>query len=272
MKEYPKAYQVDHKVTYRKENRSFHNKVLNLKGQPVSDFINQTMEQDSEKRFPDIPTAELKDYGKMKERLRIRLIRRKGNRALLEEVPHRIHPMGAETVYVKFEEKNGGAVWGMHVTHLLLEAWDISRDELFETALKNSQEKEGLLFHPLEKELDRLMGREQLGNEAADQNALYLLSNQSKRHGASVLLYPGVLELVYKKLGGDYYILPSSLHEVLVISKESDIPPGVLKSTVKAVNREEVCPEERLGNGIYEYRGESGTLKKYRNPEKEITH
>ena len=272
MKEYPKAYQVDHKVTYQKGDWSFHNEVLNLKGQPVSAIVSQNMELDPEKRFPDIPTAELKDYGKMKENLRIRMIRRKGNRALLEEVPYQIHPMGAETVYVKFEEKNGGAVWGMHVTHPFLEAWDISKDELFETALKNSQEKESVLFHPLEEELDRLMGREKQEKEAADQNALYLLSNQSKQHGASVLLYPGLLESIHKKLGGDYYILPSSVHEVLVISKASDIPPGVLKSTVKAVNREEGCPEEQLGNGIYEYQGGTGTLKKYRNLEKEITH
>ena len=63
MKEYPKAYQVDHKVTYQKGDWSFHNEVLNLKGQPVSAIVSQNMELDPEKRFPDIPTAELKDYG-----------------------------------------------------------------------------------------------------------------------------------------------------------------------------------------------------------------
>ena len=136
--------------------------------------------------------------------------------------------------------------------------------------MENSKEKDCVQFHPLEEELGRVMGRERTENEAADPNTLYILSNQSKQFGASVLLYPGVLESVRKKLGGDYFILPSSVHEVLVLSKESDIPPETLKSTVKTVNRREVRPEERLASEIYEYCGGSGILKKCRIQEREM--
>lgn len=320
MKEYPKEYLIEHKVTYQMGYKAFRNEILSqvqdglkekgdyicsstvqkngivqreglqirrrgkevstniyyddlyenyLKGQPLSEAVSQVVELEPEKRFPDITVTDLKDYRKMKERLRIRLISRKGNEGFLEEVPYQVHPMGVVSVYAKFEEKNGGAA-GMHITHLIRDVWGISEMELFETALENSQKKEEIQFHSLEEEMDHLMGRERTENEAPDPNRLYILSNHSKQFGASVLLYPGVLESVRKKLGGDYFILPSSVHEVLVLSKESDIPPEVLKSTVKTVNWREVRPKERLANEIYEYCGGSSILKKCRIQEREM--
>lgn len=273
MKEYPKEYLIEHKVTYQKGYKAFRNEILGQtqEGQPLSEFTSQVKEPDFQKKLPDIPISELKDYGKMKERLRIRLMGRKGIAVFLEEVPYQVHPMGVVTVYAKFEEKKDGIVMGMHITHLIRDVWGISEEVLFETALENSKEKDFVQFHPLEEEFVGVMGMERTKNEAADPNTLYILSNQSKQFGAAVLLYPGVLESVHKRLGGDYYILPSSVHEVLVLSKGSDIPPEVLKSTVKAVNRREIRPEERLANELYEYRGENGTLKRCHIPEKEMT-
>lgn len=272
MKEYPKKYLIEHKVTYQMGYKAFRNEILGQvqEGLTFPETASQVMELDSQKNLPDIPISEWKDYGKIKERLRIQLTSRKRNKAFLEEVPYRIHPMGAVTVYAKFEEKKDGTVMGMYITHLIREMWGISETELFQTALENSKEKDCVQFHPLEEELGRVMGRERTENEAPDPNRLYILSNQSKQFGASVLLYPGVLESVRKKLGGDYFILPSSVHEVLVLSKESDIPLEALKSTVKTVNRREVRPEDRLASEIYEYCGESGILKKCRIQEREM--
>ena len=272
MKKYPKEYLIEHKVTYQKGYKAFRNEILGQtrEGQPFSEITSQAKEPDPQKNLPDIPISELKDYGNMKERLRIRLMGRKGIAGFLEEVPYQVHPMGVVTVYAKFKEKKDGIVMGMHITHLIRDVWGISEAELFKTALENSQEKDCVQFHPLEEELGKVMERKSTENEAADPNTLYILSNQSKQFGASVLLYPGVLESVHKRLGGDYYILPSSLHEVLVLSKGSDIPPEVLKSTVKAVNRREVRPEERLANEVYEYRGKNGILKRCHIQEREM--
>lgn len=272
MKEYPKEYLIEHKVTYQMGYKAFQNEILGQVrgGLPFSLITSQAMELAPQKNLPDIPISELKDYEKIKEKLRIRLMSRKKSKVFLEEVPYRIHPMGAVTVYAKFEEKKDGAAMGIHITHLLRDIWGISETELFETALENSKEKDCVWFHPLEEELGRAMGKERTEKEAADPNTLYLLSNQSKQFGASVLLYPGVPGSIHEKLGGDYFILPSSVHEVLVLPKASDIPPEILKNTVKAVNQREVRPEERLANEIYEYRGGSGTLKKCHIAEKEM--
>ena len=70
---------------------------------------------------------------------------------------------------------------------------------------------------------------------------------------------------------GDYYILPSSVHEVLVLSKEADITPAVLLDMVVEVNQGLVPLEERLGDEIYEFQGRTGTLQKCKIPEREMT-
>ena len=70
---------------------------------------------------------------------------------------------------------------------------------------------------------------------------------------------------------GDYYILPSSVHEVLVLSKEADITPAVLRDMVVEVNQGLVPLEERLGDEIYEFQGRTGTLQKCKIPEREMT-
>ena len=80
-----------------------------------------------------------------------------------------------------------------------------------------------------------------------------------------------MLEDVHKKMEGDYYILPSSLHEVLILSKEVGFTPAELRKMVVEVNREQVDPEERLGNDVYEFQGKTGTLQKCKVAEKEKT-
>ena len=242
-----------------------------LRGESLFEICSDLLSLYRENQFPDIHTSALMDYGKMKGTLRTRLVGREQNAAFLEIGPYKMHPVGAEVVYAELARNRDGTC-GMRVTHELLEQWGVPEQELFETALENCQKEEGIRFGTIMSEVEEITGMEMPEDDPIDKSGLYVLTNQFRDQGAAVLLYPGVLEEVYKKMEGDFYILPSSVHEVLVISKASDIPPGVLKSTVKAVNREEGCPEEQLGNGIYEYQGGTGTLKKYRNLEKEITH
>ncbi len=95
MKEYPKKYLIEHKVTYQMGYKAFRNEILSQVQEGLTfQTTRQVMELDSQKNLPDIPISEWKDYGKIKERLRIQLTSRKRNKAFLEEVPYRIHPMG----------------------------------------------------------------------------------------------------------------------------------------------------------------------------------
>ena len=241
-----------------------------LGGRPLSDISKEIIELSVERGYPDISMMQLKDYGKMKEKLRVRLVGKERNEAYLEEGPYQVHPMGAEIVYVELQRTKEGAM-GMHVTHQNLREWGVSTSEIFEAALENSQREESVSFRSMTAEVASILGTEAPEEGTLNKKELHVLSNQSRDHGAAVLLYPGVLEEVHRKMEGDYYILPSSVHEVLVLSKESGFTPAELRKMVMEVNREQVVPEERLGNEVYEFQGETGILQKCKITEKERT-
>ena len=70
-----------------------------LGGRPLSDISREIIEMNVERCCPDVSALPLKDYGKMKEKLRVRLGGREQNEAYLEEGPYKPHPMGAEILY-----------------------------------------------------------------------------------------------------------------------------------------------------------------------------
>lgn len=241
-----------------------------LKGQPLSQISREIVGLSAERGFPDISTTQFNDYGEMKGKLRVHLVGREHNKAYLEEGPYKVHPMGAQILYAELENTGEGRM-GFHVTHEYLSVWDISEQEAFDAALENSQRKEPVWFRSLTGGIDSILDGKDPGEGPVHKEELYILSNASRDHGAAVLLYPGAPEEIHRKMEGDYYILPSSVHEVLVLSKEADITPAVLRDMVVEVNQGLVPLEERLGDEIYEFQGRTGTLQKCKIPDREMT-
>lgn len=90
---------------------------------------------------------------------------------------------------------------------------------------------------------------------------LYVITNTSGLYGASCILYPDVLENLASRLNHDLLILPSSIHEVLVLPADTQIHLAELRAIVCAINQTEVPPEDRLSDQIYFYRREDGMLE-----------
>ena len=241
-----------------------------LGGRTLSSISREIVGLAVERDFPDISTLPFKDYGKMKEKLRVRLVGRERNEAYLEEGPYKVHPMGAEILYAEFGKNKEGEMMALHVTHQNLQDWNVPVQEAFGAALENSQREEGVRFRSMAQEMASILGTECPEEEPSDKNGLYVLSNQSRDHGAAVLLYPGVPEEIHKKMEGDYYILPSSVHEVIILSKGTHFTPAELRKMVVDINREQVPLDDRLGNDVYEFQGKAGMLQKCKIPEKEM--
>ncbi len=91
---------------------------------------------------------------------------------------------------------------------------------------------------------------------------LYTMSCQEYRYGAAVIFYPGVLAAVAESFGGDLYIIPSSVHEILFLRKEEIQDPWELKEIICGVNRDVVLPGEVLSNSLYLFRRQSGELER----------
>lgn len=82
---------------------------------------------------------------------------------------------------------------------------------------------------------------------------MFVATNSKKVNGAGVILYDGLLRTFAEKIGGDFFILPSSVHEVIFVPANSDMDAGYFIQMVKEVNATEVSPDEVLSNNIYRY-------------------
>jgi len=93
-----------------------------------------------------------------------------------------------------------------------------------------------------------------------DSLPMYILTNSRQTNGASAILYPGVLSSLAKKLGGNMLLIPSSIHEFLVMPLDSDIAVCNLSEFICEVNSTEVRDEEVLGERYYIYDSKTDTV------------
>lgn len=153
----------------------------------------------------------------------------------------------------------------IRITGEIAEKMGYDREELLEDAVRSATR-----FDPpvLSSVADLMMpaglGEEQVNYLAQRKrkipDKLLVLTTQSKYLGASALYYPQVQRRIGDLVGGDYYVIPSSVHEVLVVPEGRETAVSDLASALKEVNSSLVRKEEQLGNRILQYRRETGRL------------
>lgn len=89
--------------------------------------------------------------------------------------------------------------------------------------------------------------------EELQSGRLYAVTNRRKINGAAVLLYPELLKEIGERYGGGYYVIPSSVHEVLLLKDTGEERVEELNAMVRTVNETHVAPEERLSDHVYYY-------------------
>ena len=83
-------------------------------------------------------------------------------------------------------------------------------------------------------------------------DTMYVLTNDTKVNGAAAILNDDIRQEIAEKVG-DFYMLPSSIHETLIIPKDAGMEFKELEQMVQEVNQTQVAPGERLSDHVYEY-------------------
>lgn len=202
---------------------------------------------------------QLVDFDKVKDQICLRLISQERNAKLLETIPHVPFLNLAAIFYIKLADIYG-RVASVTISEQFLELWEADADKLYSLALNNTVR----LFPPtfqsmssLLTGLDGLIFSEEelpLGEPCPD-DTMFILSNSAKFYGATTLLYPGVLKAISENFDADLYILPSSIHETIIMPINQKIVPKAaeIKKVVCCVNQEQILPEEYLADSVYRY-------------------
>lgn len=199
-----------------------------------------------------------RSFEQVRDRICYRLIGRKGNEELLEDIPYIEFLDLAICFYYAYH----GSVLGegtilIHNSHM--ELWETCTAELFGLAKRNTQKLFPWVCSSLKEVLDEVTGLDSsMEGEAEDcsflqEVPLKVLSNEKRMHGAICMLYPDVLEGLARKERRNFYILPSSVHEVILLADTGSGSVGELKRMVAEVNSTQVAPEEVLSDSLYYY-------------------
>ncbi len=204
------------------------------------------------------------EYSNVEDRIAFKLIHFQENRELLEDVPH-IKFMDLAIVFYCLISSDffGNATILIHNTHMHM--WGKNTEELYQAARHNSEK-----LLPVEIENIEAILKKELGEEMGDmleyedekeQIPMYVISNKSKINGAACILYKDVLKDFAGVLKSDLYVLPSSVHEIIMIPQTIGSDPMDLKQIVKETNDNHVDAEEILSYSIYEYRRKEDRLQ-----------
>lgn len=140
------------------------------------------------------------------------------------------------------------------LTKALLDSWDVSVDEIDSIAWKNAAKLQPAKLTGIVNVLNSIatIPREDFEDFEQANDAMYVLSNQACLFGASTLWYPGQLEKIHDELGEDFYVLPSSVHEVICL-RGTGVNVDVLKDMVSSVNNSEVLPRDKFSDHVFHY-------------------
>ena len=127
----------------------------------------------------------------------------------------------------------------------------ISQEQLHRDAMEQAARKQPFEIKGMNELLAELMGGDAPMNIGRE--TMYVATNSSRMFGASVIAYPDFMEAAAEKMGGDFYVLPSSVHETILVPDDGREIAAGLRAMVQDVNEVDVAPKERLSNEAYHY-------------------
>jgi hypothetical protein len=202
------------------------------------------------------------DYNEIKDNITCRLVNRAMNQGFLRTIPYTTYLDEFAVTYSVVLKQKKDSIESIRVTNVLMENWNISLHDLHENALKNTI----ILFPNVTWRMDEIISKiigDPMPEQEAEGSTMYVLSNQQGIYGATVLIYPDALKkfvLQYHINMRYLYILPSSIHESIIVPSENLSKKENFRQMVKEVNASEVAADEVLSNQILIYDCEKDTF------------
>ena len=221
-----------------------------LDGCPLFDIVQQVLAVYKEIRFEHAWSLDgLFDYDSISKNISFRLIHLQQNLPLLQKVPF-IRYQDFAIVFFILIDVNPCGPGTILITNEMKNSWDITTEHLYETACKNAPALFPADFRPMCSVVSELLGTVCTPEDQED-NHMYILTSSAKQYGASTILYPDLLESISAYLAEDYYLIPSSIHEFIILPCSYSPPAKELNAMICEINESEVPADEFLSDHVY---------------------
>ena len=218
---------------------------------------------------PQIDIHGFECFAQAKNRIVIKLVSYEENKERLQDIPYTpFLDLAITYCYVISRNNSAKTKASIQIENEHLAMWKIDKHTLHQTAMKNSAEIMPLRVSNMDDVIVEMLQHKGIEADSIRQDMeniqkempMYILSNQDNYFGASVICYPGVLKQMAEKLGTDLVILPSSIHEVIVLPVSGKEDYDEMDNMIKDINRDQVAKEEVLSNHFYYYKYSSEKL------------
>ena len=193
--------------------------------------------------FPLDP-GKIEDYDFIKENLFFRLVNYERNQKQLQECPYeRMEDLAVTYRWIAYRSHDGMASAIVRYRDMIL--WGITEEQLKADAIANTKK----IFPPTIRKIQSVIP---VHVEEGD-IPVFVLSNGDYMNGASAMIYKGILKEFAERMNCNLYILPSSIHEVIILLEEDAKDIGELFKMVRETNQSVVDREEVLSDNVYYY-------------------
>ena len=234
-----------------------------LDGSSLDDIIMKVKEYtENERTLAAVQSAKATDFEKCKDMIMAKLINAERNAELLERgIPHR-KLLDLAIVYYIFLDANDDRMYTTIITDALLKYWNVTEEVLYDLAMSNMEKKLPAKVSRLEAVLfgDESEEDEMLFTEDSQYPELLLMTNSYNVHGAITVLYPGILQEIADRNHTDLVVLPSSVHEILIMKDDGKMTREEIDRMIQSINDESVRRDEVLADHAYVFQWEKGEL------------
>lgn len=199
----------------------------------------------------------IQDFSQIKSKIVYKLINAEKNETLLTTLPHITYLDFAIVFYILFEADSSGTAT-IPITNELIKLWNTHTKELYDAAQENTQKLLPAEFKPMHVVICELLKTRSY--ELVEDSPLYVLTNSLRCFGACCILYDDMLKEIGKELGENYYIIPSSIHEMIIVPESKSPSRDELDEMIVEINETQVSPEEVLSDCAYYYDCENNLL------------
>lgn len=225
----------------------------------------------------DFIVPRIKEFDMVKDKIFFKLINFDKNKALLGTLPY-VKWLDLAVVFCILVKQDVEGIGSFYISNPLMYGWNVNIDTVYKHALINTPRLFGSSVRMMDDIIRDILGKnfESAGvkdsfdavmdtilSEQSNANGfhkMYVASNSIGENGAVWLLYKEELHALSNKLKSDLYLLPSSIHEIIIIKADDKLQSDQLLDMVREVNDTQVPIQEVLSDNVYYFNRETDTV------------
>ncbi|MBO6111723.1 MAG: hypothetical protein J6P45_01580 [Lachnospiraceae bacterium] len=228
-------------------------------GRGIEEIINDILRvYDRNRAVGNVRLEVFENFEKLKERIIFKLINYEKNLELLSGVPHRRF-LDLAVIYIISLGETGMGNASVTIRNEHMKKWNLTEDELWKLARRNAPNISKPEILSLYELIGEITGKNDI-DDLDDAPMMYVLTNNTRLNGASCILYEDTIPEFAGKLGKDIFIIPSSVHEVILFPADGFADTDRLNEIINEVNCTQVAEQEILSYRLYRYNRSDGRI------------